>query len=275
MRRSAHRSVRRVGTLTRTLVRESSAPELAGLLVRSPLLGRGTPPGQGRPVLLIPGFGLPDPSLELLGRWLRTRGYRTHRSRIGINAGCSETQCERLEQRLERLAADSDERVAIVGHSRGGILAKALASARPDLVAGIVTLGSFTYAPPRRARLHGPDAHIARMVASGHLPNLVSRACLSGSCPTRFRHALTGPFPSSVRFVSIYSRADVVAPWRGCRHPAAENVEVHATHLGLAHNSRVYLEVGRALPTFWAVEGRTPARAQLGVEAREMGGPAR
>ena len=43
----------------------------------------------------------------------------------------------------------------------------------------------------------------------------------------------------------------MVAPWRGCRHPAAKNVEVHATHLGLAHNSQVYRQVGQALPTFW------------------------
>lgn len=247
------RSARNAGVVARTVVRESSVPELAGLMLRGPLLGRGTPRGYGRPVLLVPGFGLPDASLELLGRWLRTRGYRTHRSRIGINAGCSETQCERLEKRLEQLAADSGERVAIVGHSRGGILAKALASARPDLVAGIVTLGSFTYAPPQRMRGKvGPDAQVARIVASGHLPNVMSGRCLRGGCPTRFRRALTGSFPSSVGYVSIYSRSDVLAPASGCRHPAAKHVEVDATHLGLAHNAAVYRQVVRALPTFWA-----------------------
>lgn len=236
------------GTLARTLLRESSAAELAGLAVRSPLLGRGTPRGSGRPVLLIPGFGAADASLEMLTRWLRTRGYRTYRSRIGINVGCSENQRERPETRLERIAADNGERVAILGHSRGGILVKALASARPDLVAGIVTLGSPTYGTAAGGRL---DAHLAgRMVTSGHLPNLVSRRCLSGSCPTRFRRALAGPFPASVGFVSIYSRRDVLASWRACRHPAAMHVEVDATHLGLAHNAEVYRQVACALPAF-------------------------
>ena len=222
--------LRRSRTVARTLLRESSAPELADLLIRSPMLGRGTPRGSGRPVLLIPGFGLHDASLAVLTQWLRTRGYRTHRSRIGINAGCSENQCARLEQRLEQLAADSGERVAIIGHSRGGILAMALASARPDLFAGIVTLGSPNY--------------------SGHLPNLVSWKCISGRCPTRFRRALGRPFPPSVGFVSIYSRRDVIAPWRSCRHPAAKHLEVDATHMGLAHNSGVYRHIARALPTF-------------------------
>lgn len=232
--------LRRSRAVARTVLRESSAPELASLLVRSPLLGRGTPRGYGRPVLLIPGFGLPDASLELLGAWLRARGYRTHRSRIGLNAGCSENQCARLEKRLERLAAESGDQVAIIGHSRGGIMAKALASARPDLVAGIVTLGSPSY--------------------SGHLPNLLSWKCLSGKCPTRFQRALSGSFPSSVGYVSIYSRRDVVAAWRGCRHPAAKHVEVDATHVGLAHNPGVYLQIVGALPTFWSPISRRRPR---------------
>ncbi|HUR06137.1 MAG TPA: alpha/beta hydrolase [Nonomuraea sp.] len=181
---------------------------------------------------------------------MRTRGYRTHRSRIGINVGCSEKQCGRLEMRLERIAADTGQRVAIIGHSRGGILTKALAAARPDLVAGIITLGSPTHASKARDR---PDAELAaRIVASGHLPNLLSWKCLSGTCPTRFRRALVGSFPPSVSFVSIYSRRDAIVSWRACRDPAARHVEVDATHLGLAHNSAVYLDVTSALHTFWA-----------------------
>lgn len=230
-------------------VRESSVPELAGLVARLPVLGFTTPLGYGRPVLLVPGFGAADASLEVLARWLRSRGYRTYRSRIGVNVGCSERQYQRLEKRLEHIAGRTGGPVAIVGHSRGGILAKALAAARPDLVAGIVTLG----APTRTVRPTGvPHAKVvARLVGSGHLPNLLSWRCVRGTCPPRFARAVTAPFPTSVGYVSVYSRTDRIAPWQSCKHPAATHVEVVATHLGLAHNAEVCLALARALPGFW------------------------
>lgn len=253
--------------VVRRAVRESSVPELAGLVARLPALGF-TPLGYGRPVLLIPGFGAADASLEVLARWLRSRGYRTHRSRIGVNVGCSERACQRLEKRLEQIAAAGGGPVAIVGHSRGGLLAKALAAARPDLVAGIVTLGS----PTRTVRPAGvPHATVvARLVGSGHLPNLLSWRCVRGTCPPRFARGATAPFPKSVGYVSIYSCTDRIAPWQSCKHPAATHVEVDATHLGLAHNAEVCRALARALPGFWPGEDRSwPVR--MGRQATAWG----
>ena len=244
--------------------------EVAGLL-KSPIwLGVGTPRGYGRPVLLIPGFGAPDGSLLLLARWLRLRGYRTYRARIGWNVGCSEKLCGRLEKRLEEIAAETGERVALVGHSRGGILAKALASARPDLVAGIVTLGSPTAAS--RGKRVGPEAVVvAAMVRSGHLPNLLSWRCATGACGTRFRRKLTGRFPKTVGYVSIYSRSDAIASWRGCRHGAAKHVEVRSSHVGMAHNAAVYTEVGRALGSFAPRKLRRPSLTRAVRQMQAVG----
>ncbi|MGQ0847106.1 MAG: esterase/lipase family protein [Sporichthyaceae bacterium] len=261
--------LRRLARAGGSLLRESSAPEFVHTVAAAPILGLASPLGYGHPVLLIPGFGAADASLEVMGRWLRSRGYRTYRSRVGLNVGCSERQGVRLERRLERIAADSGQRVAIVGHSRGGILAKALAAARPDLVAGIAVLGSPTRAPGR-ARVSHPQA-VSGMLSSGHLPNLLSFRCLRGGCPPRFQRAVTGPFPKGVGFVSVYSRRDRIAPWQTCRHPAAENLEVEATHLGLAHNAEVFLALARTLPAFWPHRDRSwPALAgrQVGAVAR-------
>lgn len=219
------------------VLRESSVPELARLVMNLPLLAVNTPLGYGRPVLLVPGFGSTDASLELLARWLRSRGYRTYRSGVGINAAAAGWHARRLERRLERIAAAHAGRVAIVGHSRGGVLAAELAAARPDLVAGIVTLGS-----PNSAGWVG---------------------ALAGA-------RASARFPRSVAWVSICSPRDRVVRWRSCAHPSARNVAIDATHLGLAHNAEVYRTVGEVLPTFWrGSEGRgTRIRKQLTAWAR-------
>ena len=61
------------------------------------------PAGDGRPVLLIPGFLAGDGSLATMTRWLRENGYRTRRAGIRANVGCSTEAFARLEARLEAL----------------------------------------------------------------------------------------------------------------------------------------------------------------------------
>src|SRR5215210_2982914 len=77
--------------------------------------GAGVPAGEGRGVLLIPGFLAGDGSLATMTQWLRAAGYRTKRAGIRSNVACSEVACRRMEERLECLADRTGRRVAIVG----------------------------------------------------------------------------------------------------------------------------------------------------------------
>ena len=43
---------------------------------------------------------------------------------------------------LEQICLEHDSRVAVVGHSRGGMLARVLGVRRPDLVETVVAMGS-------------------------------------------------------------------------------------------------------------------------------------
>ena len=45
----------------------------------------------------------------------------------------------------------------------------------------------------------------------------------------------------------MYSRSDGVVDWRSCLDPAAELVEVGASHCGMAVSAQVYRELGFAL----------------------------
>src|SRR4051794_23338807 len=97
------------------LWRESRfAFELAALR-RSPVFrGHGVPDGEGRPVMLIPGFLAGDGSLGTMTHWLRATGYHTRRAGIRANVACSEEACARIERRLEAFADACGEPVAIV-----------------------------------------------------------------------------------------------------------------------------------------------------------------
>jgi triacylglycerol lipase len=231
------------------LWRESRIAIEAATLRRSGVwAGEGMLPGDGRAVLLIPGFLAGDGTLATMTMWLRNHGYRTRRAGIRANVSCSEAACARLETRLEAFAEAQGEPVTIIGQSRGGIFAKALAARRPELVAGIVTLGAPTVSQLRVHPLVLAQVGLVAALGSGRVPGLFSLNCLRGHCCERFREALQGPFPESIPWTAIYSRSDGIVDWRVCVDPqATECIEVRASHCGMGLSAAVYREVAAAL----------------------------
>jgi triacylglycerol lipase len=221
--------------------------ELAGLMRSGVWRGDGVADGGGQPVLLVSGLLAGDESLGIMARWLKRTGHRPCRAGIASNVDCSGRAIQRLERRLECLAEDSGSKVAIVGHSRGGSFARVLAVRRPDLVSGVVTLGS-----PLRNSLDVHPVVRGSLYAIGALgtigaPGVMRRSCLWGDCCTTFWEQLDADFPAGVGFVSIYSRSDGIVRWRSCLDPAAEQVEVRASHIGMAVNAEVFGAVAQTL----------------------------
>ncbi len=228
----------------------------AANLLRSPVWrGTGLSRGAGRPVLLIPGFLAGDNSLGLMTHWLRGLGYRTRSAGIRANIDCSAAVTDALEARLEEMHARSGQRVAIVGQSRGGIIARSLAVRRPDLVSGIITLGS-----PTKSMLQVHPVVLGSIGAVGLIGSLKLRQaftlkCLRGDCCLTFRDELRTPPPEEVGFVSIYSKNDGIVDWRACVDPFAhDNVEVRSSHCGMSVNADVYRVVAESLAAFADVE---------------------
>ena len=93
--------------------------------------------GRGRPVLVVPGFGFGDPSTVPLQWALHTAGYRVVRSGIWVNVGCSDRAVDALAEVARRtVEADGGRRLFVVGHSRGGMLARGLALVIPSWWSG-------------------------------------------------------------------------------------------------------------------------------------------
>ncbi|MGH3739281.1 MAG: esterase/lipase family protein [Micromonosporaceae bacterium] len=198
------------------------------------------------PVLVIPGFMAGDWSLYPLHRHLRAHGHRTFRSGIAINVGCSTELYQALLARVAEIAGVHGP-VAIVGWSRGGTLGKLITVARPELVAGLVTLGSPNVDPLAARRYVLMQAELLARLSRVGLKGVLDADCLRGDCIGWLREQLRTPFPATVPYTSVYSRRDGVVSWEACLDPDAEQVEVRAGHNSMGFDTTVQHIVERRL----------------------------
>jgi triacylglycerol lipase len=221
--------------------------ELAGLL-RSDFFRTPDPGvGAGRPVLLVPGFLAGDGSLAMMTGWLRRSGFHARRTGIRMNVDCSSAALRAMELRLEAIVQTRGRPAAIVGQSRGGTLARALAVRRPELVDTVVTLGAPQLEPLAVHPLVLLQVGAVGALGTLGIKGLFTRSCWDGECCEDFRASFEQPFPDGIRYVSIYSRSDGIVDWRACLDPAAEHVEIEASHIGMAVSLAAYRAVAQAL----------------------------
>jgi triacylglycerol lipase len=232
----------------RPLAETRAALELARLTVDPVFHGRGgIPRGDGRPVVLVPGFLAGDQTLTVLATWLQRLGYAPRTCGFVSNADCSNRALARLERRVTQLERRSGRRVAVIGHSRGGHLAKAIAAAKPDQVSHAISLGADLQ------HMLGISQPTLYAVAAVRSALLVSRraadaGCLTEGCECCFTRCYAGPFPDDrVRLTSVYSKGDGVVRWERHVVPYADCVEVTGSHVGLVFNRKAYRAVAEAL----------------------------
>jgi pimeloyl-ACP methyl ester carboxylesterase len=222
--------------------------EMLYLRVSPAYWGFGIPRGDGSAVIVIPGFLGTDIYLTELRLWLGRIGYRPYFSGVGFNAECPNLLIRhRLEQTIEKAWRDTGRKVHLVGHSLGGVLARAAASQMPDRVASVITLGS----PFRGVVIHPSVLRMAELVrvqilerhGNGVLPD-----CYTGACTCDFLESLDRRLPRSVGQTAIFTKTDGIVDWRVCRTGRATvDVEVSGTHIGLVFNPIVYDVLARRL----------------------------
>jgi triacylglycerol lipase len=232
----------------RPVAETRSMLELARLLVDPVFrVHSGVLRGNGRPVVLLPGFLAGDPSLAVMARWLRGLGYAPHTCGFVANVDCSDRALERVDRHVNALHQRYRRRVAVVGHSRGGHYARAMGARAPDRVSHAISLG---------ADLRGlvgisvPTLAAVAAVRRGLVLTRRTRAerCFTVECTCAFAEDYSRPFPSDlVRLTSIYSKQDGVVRYEGCIVPEADCIEVTGSHVGLAFNRKAYRAIGQAL----------------------------
>jgi hypothetical protein len=191
------------------------------------------PPGDGGPVLVLPGFGAGDASTLPLRAWLRRLGYDARSWDLGRNRGDVPALVPRVVALAAGLTAQTGRAVRLVGWSLGGTLARETARERPDLVERVITLGTPVVGGPKYTRV---GAYYAQL--GYDLDEIEARVEERNRIPIR------------VPVTAIFSRGDGVVAWRACidRHsPDVEHVEVGTTHIGLGVSPEVYALVAQRL----------------------------
>lgn len=189
-------------------------------------------------MLLLPGFLSGDWSLRMMNSWLGRVGYRPYLSGILLNVHYSERLLAGLRQKLLQIESENGSRVSLIGHSRGGLLAKVLSQRMPKCVEQVITLG----APLADWRdLATMTHHAVGVVRTANEIAFGRRLNPEG----RFDHDLE--LPPVVPTTSIYTRTDDVVNFRACLRPDIPALPVWGTHNGLVINPEVYRLVGRLL----------------------------
>ena len=195
-------------------------------------------PGHGRRVVLVTGFLAGPNSYKPLVDWLHSAGYKVDVAALRGNVGASHTGVERIEQTL-----NSDPSASIlIGHSRGGQLARVAASRNPNLVDQLITLGAPVRAHlPRNAPLR-LTVEALRLVYSLPIgPNLDLQA------NALYEQDLYAPFDVHVPWTSIWSKIDGVVEWQACLDKRACSIEVRVSHTGLIASVASFRAIASAL----------------------------
>lgn len=212
--------------LLTTLAEARTAFVWPELLLKAPSLLRA-PKGDGRTVLLTPGYLAGDLSMEPLAAYLKRLGYAARPWGLGRNDGDVHKLVAELGAVVERLVEANNEPVTLIGWSLGGVIARETARDFPDAVREIVTLGTPIIGGPKYtavgefyARQYGID--LDEFESEIHERNR-----------TGLRQPVT----------SIYSKSDGIVAWRASvdtYNKQARNIEVRASHFSLGINPQAW-----------------------------------
>ena len=203
----------------RSWLREMAA--LGQVSVMPPPFPEDAARGHGEPVIVVPGFCSPDFSTARLRQFLSRQGFAPQPWGCGPNIGPARSILQAFERQVLETVARSGKKVALIGISLGGIMAREMAKHRPDCVAQVITLVC-----PINLPVVTPLAPLVQLAARGW----------SGEAGKRLG-ALAEPPP--VKLTAIVNPRDGVVDWQSCvPRPAlhVETIMVEGAHMTMGSN---------------------------------------
>lgn len=186
---------------------------------------RNLPKGDGHPVIVFPGFLTSSFATGPLRRFLSDLGYQVHDWGFGRNLHYNAELEARMEEMVEKRFTESGRKVSLLGWSLGGIYAREIARAKPEMVRNVISLGS-------------PITGSKHVTIAGPIFQLLNKEL----DPKRLEKIETLKIPPPVPNSVLFSASDGVVHWHGAQQhegKMSENIHVPSSHMGMGSNPLV------------------------------------
>lgn len=217
----------RVPSRLATLLELRAPLDWATVLLRAPQL-LSAPRGDGRPVMLLPGYGTDEASMRPLGRYLEYLGYDVYDWGLGRNRGDVDGYIEEAGGRVRELHAElGDAPLTLIGWSLGGVIAREIARLYEPCVREVITLGTPIIGGPKYTAAAKRFSESAGLNLDDFEKHVHERNSIG------IRQPVT----------SIYSKLDGIVGWRASvdiYNEQARNIEVYSSHFGIGVNGKVW-----------------------------------
>lgn len=212
--------------------------------------------GNGRRIMVVPGFGASDGYTRWLRAYLDQLGFQSEGWNLGKNAGGSGLSGEidffdvpeeyqgkpelevgllamKLRDQVKQRAAETGDQFILLGHSLGGYLSREVARQIPQHVSQLITMGSPVYGGPKYTAGH--KLYTRRGIDIDWIEAFIAK---------RERLAIDVPI------TTIVSPSDGVVSYHAAidRDQAhAKLVEIDVSHYGMAFNRKVWDQLAATL----------------------------
>jgi pimeloyl-ACP methyl ester carboxylesterase len=210
--------------------------ELAGMLIGTNV--DQCPRGNQEPVLVIPGLATSQLSTHFLRKGLNRLNYNAQDWGLGINKGPGNQPVAEwlapVAETLQGLYEQTEKPVTLIGWSLGGIVAREVSRAYPEMVSKIITMGT-----PVRDLNTATNAKWVYELFHNNPPELSQEELSKLEAEP------------VVPCVAIYSRADGVVDWKACIQRDAKRTKhiglEFASHLGMPVNQQIFQILAKEL----------------------------
>lgn len=211
------------------LFKEALAPiEWMSTLVQFPTFSL-MPKGDGRHVMLAPGYMTEEWSMLPLKQFLMQLNYKAVYWGLGRNTGQVDKLVAKMAEQIRQYQTQGNhsEPYTLIGWSLGGVISREVARLHPELVQEVITLGTPITGGPKYTVAAQQYATQQSLDLDAFEQHVFERNKLGFSQPV----------------TAIYSKTDGVVSWEAAidvYNPQARNIEVKATHFGIGANAKVW-----------------------------------